>query len=61
MEGFPESKMIDNPNIMTIISSYLNRKKKWTVRTLNRDFYTLVMPQYMVALRIYKNDFVEND
>lgn len=54
-------KITDSIDILTLITSYLNRKKKWSIRAISKDFYLLVVPQSLISLRFYLNRTLESD
>jgi len=63
MAGFPSDMMNQvmknqlvshNIDILTVIVSYLNRKRKFQLREVNRDFRDFVIPRAMVSLNILR-------
>lgn len=45
----------DNIDVLAMIISYVSRKKKFSLRQVNRDFKTLVIPRSMVSIRLTQN------
>lgn len=42
-------------DILCTIVSFMNRKKKYELSRLNKDFYNMVVPRSMVSLRFMSN------
>ena len=53
--------VINNIDILATICSFLARKKKFSVRQMNRDFQDLVVPRAMVSLVFRLNRTLENE
>ena len=54
-------KVIDNIDVMSIILSFLNRKIKFNLSQVNKDFYNMIVPRSMVSLRFMTNKTIENE
>lgn len=53
-------KLTDNLDIMTLIVSFLSRKKKFHLREVSRDFRDYIVPRAMLSLKFYLTATLEN-
>ena len=58
MENFlfetnPNNQLTTNMDCMAIICSFLNRKKKFEMREVSKDFLMRLFPRIMVSFKFY--------
>ena len=52
-ETNPNNQLTTNMDCMAIICSFLNRKKKFEMREVSKDFLMRLFPRIMVSFKFY--------
>ena len=60
MDCIFSNNLTDNIDVLSCICSFMNRKRKFEIREVNRDFYNSVLPRSMVTLNFYQTPTLES-
>ena len=61
LETNPNNQLTTNMDCMAIICSFLNRKKKFEMREVSKDFLERLFPRIMVSFNFYLTRTLNNN